>query len=181
LLEAHHRRQPALLLLFVTAKVDRACGQPGVHAIEGGDRGIAPRQLHADESVEQEAAPGGAIALIADTTDIESCNLRHDLESKLIATPIILDYRQDLAFHEGANPPSYGSLLRIENIGNLVEVTIHRRRRILTFPQRRCRARHSLLPSLSPWRDIGPSQLYFSDRLEAFFATFLRRRRPYRG
>src|SRR5262249_19856553 len=143
-----------LLLLLVAAQIDRARRKPGVDAVEGGVGRIDARHLHADEAVQQHGPAGGAIAPITDPGDVELAQLRHGLERKLRPRPAILDDRRDLALHEIAHASDDRALLRVEDVNDLVEVTVHGRRSVSALPCR-CRhsARHGILPALlSLWQ-----------------------------
>ncbi len=70
-----------------------------MHAPESGDGGIDARQLHADESVQQHASAGAAIAVEADAADSKRGDLGNKVEGKLIAHPIVFDDRRNFAVH----------------------------------------------------------------------------------
>ena len=121
-----------------------------MHAPERRDRRIDPRQFHRDKTVQQPAAPGRAISLIAYPADADLGHFRDDLEGKFIARPIILDHRRHHAFRECTHAFDQRPLPLIQNIGDPVEITIDWRRRVSRlFGQRCLRACHLFLPFLT--------------------------------
>ena len=58
LVQRGHRRQPALLLFLAAQQVDRAHGQSGLHAHEGGDAAVAAGQLQGHHAQFERGQPG---------------------------------------------------------------------------------------------------------------------------
>src|SRR5208337_1894054 len=104
-----------------------------VDAPEGRDRRIDAGKLHGDETVQEHAAASRAVSFVADSAYADPRDFRNDLEGELVARPIVLDDRSNLGFHEAPNPLSDGALLRVEQIGDPVEIAVYRRGEMLGF------------------------------------------------
>src|SRR5215472_16887718 len=133
---------------FFAAQVDRARREASVNPPEGSDGGVDARHLHSDEAVEQPATAGGAVALVPDPCDIdvERAQLGDDLVRELVPGPIVLDNRCDFGLHEIAYALDNRPLLRIEQVGNLVEIAVDGRRRIFLLAHTSSRhGRHVIL------------------------------------
>src|SRR5262249_14764593 len=132
----------------VTARVDGPRREASVNPPEGSDGGVDARHLHSDEAVEQPATAGGAVALVPDPCDIdvERAQLGNDLVRELVPGPIVLDDRCDFGLHEIAYALDNRPLLRIEQVGNLVEIAVDGRRRIFLLAHTSSRhGRHVIL------------------------------------
>src|SRR5262249_769413 len=100
------------------------------------------------EAVEQPATAGGAVAPVPDPCDIdvERAQLRDDLVRELVPGPIVLDDRCDFGLHEITYALDNRPFLRIEQIGNPVEIGVDGRRIFLLARTRH--GRHVILHSV---------------------------------
>src|SRR5262249_59351510 len=121
---APQRGHPALFVPLVAAQEKRARREASVTPPEGSDGGVDARHLHSDEAVKQPATAGGAVAPVPDPCDIdvERAQLRDDLVRELVFAPIVLDDRCDFGLHEITYALDYRPFLRIEQIGNPVQI-----------------------------------------------------------
>ena len=84
--------------------MDRPHRQSGVDAEEGADAAIGARPLEADESGRQHAETRAGVTVDRAAGDAELGDLRDELERELLALPVVVDDRNDLAVAEVANP-----------------------------------------------------------------------------
>ena len=122
--ETRHGRQPALLLIFRAAQVDRAHRKAAVHAKKGGNRRINPRHLHGQKAVEQRALAGAAIALVGKPGDIQVANAGDEIEGKGRTHPVVVDDWRDLRFHKFAHPRQDLLIFGAEQAGKLVKIAV---------------------------------------------------------
>ena len=116
--------------VLIATEIDRARREASVNAPEGRDRRVNARQLHGDQTAQQPASAGGPVTLVSDPGDIdvERRELRDDFVRELVPCPIIFNNGLDLCLHEVAHALDDRPLFGIQQVGDFVEVAIHRGR-----------------------------------------------------
>ena len=103
LFEASHRRQPLLLLLFRSGKVDGAHRQAILDAEEGRDRRVDARHLHCRQAKKERASASAAVALKSKAADVEFLESRQQFKREGVFSPVLVNDRRDLGLHERAH------------------------------------------------------------------------------
>ena len=111
LLQAGHRREPALTLLLVAQHVDAAHAQIGVHAQEGVDRSVDPSHLPGHHAGALAGEPGAAVALDERADDAQLGQTGDQRRGELGLLPPLVDDRLHLLLSEGADLVPQGPLI----------------------------------------------------------------------
>jgi hypothetical protein len=127
LFEARHRRQPLLLLLFRSVKVDRPHRQPTVHAIKGTEGRVDAHHFHRGEAGQSLTSTSASIALKAEPADIQLFKWGEQFEGKGIFGPVLVNDRRNLGLHECADLFHERELFDVQGFGEFVKVAIRRR------------------------------------------------------
>src|SRR5262249_10146615 len=106
-------------------QVNGAHRQAAVDAEEGRTGAVHSGYLHRREAGQQVAAPGAAIACVAQAADIESAEPGYQqVEGKGVLLPIAVDHRRHLGLHEGTDLLQHLLLSEAERLGEVIEVAV---------------------------------------------------------
>ena len=107
-------RQPFLLLLFGSVRVDGIHHQGALHGDEAADAGIDAFQLLHDETVFHVAHGGAAVAFQVGAEEAEFGHFRNELGGKAGLAEAIANQRQDALFGEAPRGLPHHQLLFVE-------------------------------------------------------------------
>ena len=95
-----------------------------MHSEECRDRGIEPRHLHRDQADQQLASAGASVPLDAEAADVQLLEGGEQFEREGVFDPVLVDYRRDLGFHEGAHLFDGRQFVRAQGLYELIEIAI---------------------------------------------------------
>ena len=95
-----------------------------MHAHEGGDGRVDPRQFQRDHAVEHAAAARAAIAGAGQASDAERGEPGHQVVREFLPGPVVVDYRRDGLLHEVPHRHDQLAAVGVEQLLERVEVGV---------------------------------------------------------